>query len=215
MVLLHQPDVALTDFFLALETTILALLIVHIRNKSRIKFFVFFFFLSLALGSILGGIVHGFFPKIGSLENLILWKATMISIGMVALFSWLIAGNIILPKHNMKFLFFASLEFFFYTFFVIFYDSKFEVAIINYAPPTLFLLVCLMIAYFKKKENPILLGIYGILLTFGAALIQQLQISLHQIYFNYNAFYHFVQGIALIMIFFALRKIILNRKFKK
>jgi hypothetical protein len=127
---LQQPAVAITDFLLALETIILGLIIFNIKSKSRIKLFVFLFYMALALGSIIGGIVHGFFPEAGSFWNLILWKSTMISIGLVALFAWLIAGNLVLIKYNKIILYIASLEFCLYFFFIIFVSSKFNMAIL-------------------------------------------------------------------------------------
>ena len=212
---LIQPDVALTDFFLALGTLVLGLIILNIKVKSKIKFTIFLFYISLALSSLIGGIVHGFFPYSGLLVNLILWKATMICLGLVSLFSWLIAGNIILPKYKKLILYLASFEFLLYSVYIIFVNSQFKIAIYNYVPATIFLLVSLGILYFRKKDNPILLGIIGIILTFIAAWIQQAQISLHPIYFNHNALYHFVQAIALLLIFFALRKVTLKGEIKK
>ncbi len=212
---LIQPDVALTDFFLVLETLILGLIILNIRIKSKIKLTIFLFYVSLALSSLIGGIVHGFFPYSGSLANLILWKATMICLGLVSLFSWLIAGNIILPKYKKLILYIALLELFLYSAYIIFINSQFKIAIYNYFPATIFLLISLCILYFRKKDNTILLGIIGIILTFIAAWIQQAQISLHLVYFNHNAFYHVVQAIALLLIFFALRKMVLKGEIKK
>lgn len=212
---LIQSDVALTDFLLVLETLILGLIILNIRVKSKIKLTIFFFYISLALSSLIGGIVHGFFPYSGSLTNLILWKATMICLGLVSLFSWLIAGNIILPKYKKLILYLASFELFLYSAYITFINSQFKIAIYNYVPATIFLLISLYILYFRKKDNSILLGIIGIILTFIAAWIQQAQISLHSVYFNHNAFYHVVQAIALLMIFFALRKVALKDKTKK
>ncbi len=212
---LIQPDVALTDFFLALETLVLGLIILNLKIKSKIKLTIFLFYISLALSSIIGGIVHGFFPYSDSLTNLVLWKATMICLGLVSLFSWLIAGNLILPKYKKLIQSVASLEFFLYSVYVIFINSQFKIAIYNYVPATIFLLISLCILYLRKKQPSTLLGVIGIILTFIAAWIQQAQISLHQIYFNHNAFYHVVQAIALLLIFFALRKIVLKDKTRR
>ncbi len=206
--LLQQPAVAITDFLLAFETIILGWVILNIRSKSRVRLFVFLFYISLALGSILGGIVHGFFPEAGSFWNLILWKSTMISIGLVALFAWLIAGDLVLSKYNKLILYLAPFEFLLYSFFIIFVSSKFNTAILNYLPAIIFLFIAFSILYFRRKNLSILLGLVGIILTFISAWIQQAQIALHPIYFNHNALYHLVQAIALLLIFFALKKII-------
>ncbi|MEK6890123.1 MAG: hypothetical protein AABX35_02945 [Nanoarchaeota archaeon] len=209
---LQQPAVAITDFILTLETIILAFIILNISVKSKLKGVSFLFYISLALGSLIGGIVHGFFPDIGSFWNLILWKITMISIGLVALFAWLIAGNLVLPKYNKLILYVASLEFIFYCIFVLFVDSQFKIAILNYFPAIIFLFISFGILCFRKNYSS-LWGLAGIILTFVAVWIQEAQISLHSIYFNHNALYHLVQGIALLLIFFALKRII-SKKIK-
>jgi hypothetical protein len=78
----------------------------------------------------------------------------------------------------------------------------------HYIPAIIFLFIAFGILYFRKKNTLILLGLVGIILTFIAAWIQQSQIALHPIYFNHNALYHLVQAIALLLIFFALKKIV-------
>jgi hypothetical protein len=41
----------------------------------------------------------------------------------------------------------------------------------------------------------------GILISFGAAFIQQLGIAIHPAYFNHNSTYHFIQAIGLLILF--------------
>ena len=139
--ILQQPDVAITDFLLVLEAVILGILLFSIEVKSRIKVIFFLFYLSLALGSLEGGIVHGFFPQAGSLWNFVLWRATMVSLGIVAIFSWTIAGEIMLPKYRKAITYSALLEFIVYSYYVVFINSQFKIAIYNYALPTVFLLI--------------------------------------------------------------------------
>ena len=43
----------------------------------------------------------------------------------------------------------------------------------------------------------------GIISTFAAAGVQQTGLAMHPIYFNHNALYHLIQGLALFMVFWS------------
>ncbi len=210
---LQQPDVAITDFLLTLEAIIFAYLIGQIKKNGKLKNIAVLFFSSLALGSFIGGIVHGFFPESGSLVNFVLWKATIISLGLVALFSWFIAGITLLPKYYKIIKRAALVEFLLYSVYVIFVNSNFKVAIYNYVPPIILLLISFFYIYSKNKYYSII-GIFGILLTFIAAWVQQARISIHPIYFNHNAVYHIIQAMAIFLIFITFRFIVSNKESK-
>ena len=78
---------------------------------------------------------------------------------------------------------------------------------INYSPAALFLLIAFLTAYRREKHGAYLFGVSGMVLTFAAALCQQLGLGLHPIYFNHNAVYHVIQAVALFLIFLAARRL--------
>jgi hypothetical protein len=84
---------------------------------------------------------------------------------------------------------------------VLFISSEFEVAIVAYAPATLFLLATMILAYRRVPDRRLAWGITGLLLTFVAAGVQQSGFALHPVYFNHNAFYHLIQGVALYLLY--------------
>jgi hypothetical protein len=61
------------------------------------------------------------------------------------------------------------------------------------------------VQFMRTHDSATLIGTIGMLLTLVAAGVQHFRISLHPHYFNHNAFYHLLQGIALFMIFVAAR----------
>lgn len=204
--MVKELDVMITDYILVLESLVLAFLIFRQSDKSSLKTNAFYLFLSLALSSLLGGTYHGFFT-INQISGLIIWKLSMISIGLVALFSWRLASDLILNKKYGRLVYrLSTIEFAAYALYVIFVDHSFRIAIINYLPSTIFLLSAFVVSYIKSRNTALLLGVFGLVLTFIAAWIQQAQISLHPLYFNYNSLYHLVQAVALAVIFFAIRK---------
>ena len=79
---LIEPDVALTDFGLAIECALFAGWLVW-RGSSRSalgRWFVVLF-VALGTGALLGGITHGFMPDPGSDAARAVWNATLIAIG--------------------------------------------------------------------------------------------------------------------------------------
>jgi len=87
-----------------------------------------------------------------------------------------------------------------YAFVVIFLTDAFLVAIVNYLPSTLFLIIAFFVAYRAQPSRPLLAGLSGLVLTLIAAAVQQSQIALHP-RFNHNALYHVLQAVALFLVF--------------
>jgi hypothetical protein len=86
---------------------------------------------------------------------------------------------------------------------VIFVTDAFLVAIVNYLPSTLFLIVAFFAHYRAHAEVPLLVGLTGLILTLVAAAVQRAGIGFP--HFNHNALYHLLQGVALLLIFVAAR----------
>jgi hypothetical protein len=80
-------------------------------------------------------------------------------------------------------------------------SQAFAVAIINYLPPAIFLLMAFLLTYARTRNRAALLGAGGMLLTFVAAGAQQIGIAFHPHYFTHNAVYHLIQGLSLLMVF--------------
>src|SRR5256885_3890327 len=82
-----EPDVALTDYALALECTVFAYLLHRTEHKV--------FFGSAAVASLAGGTVHGFFLDARSLGNVVLWRLTLLAIGVTAASAWAIGARVL------------------------------------------------------------------------------------------------------------------------
>src|SRR5438034_9987787 len=87
-----EPDVALPDYALALECTVFAYLL---QRKEHALFFG-----SAAVASLAGGTVHGFFLDARTLGNTVLWRLTLIAIGVTAASAWAIGERVLfsVPK---------------------------------------------------------------------------------------------------------------------
>jgi|SRR3989344_3626499 len=200
--IIHEPDVAITDLILFIESILFAWLFYkQTSNHFLLRKLLILLFLSLGASSFIGALFHAFFPaKATTAEGFIVWILVAFSIGVTASTIWCI--NSLLVKGN-KFikitLLFSLLYLAIFMYVVIFIDYRFPIIMIFYIPP---MIVLAFISFYKSYFYLL----FGILLSFVAALIQYFQISIHPTIFNYNALYHLIQGIALMMIFFSFSK---------
>jgi hypothetical protein len=209
-VTLLEPDVALTDFVLAIECAWFAVWLYRRSpmGQSSSRWFVLFF-AALSVSALLGGISHGFLSDTQSSVYRTAWGATLLSIGVASFSSWA-AGARVLFCHNShklarRFEVFAGLLLCAYVAAVLFFSQSFTVAVVHYLPAAAFLLASLLVAYWRRREPHLLPGIAGLLLSFMAAAIQQAGAHIPSLQLSHNALYHLVQAVALLMIFFTAR----------
>ncbi len=205
--MITEPDVTLTDYALAIECGVFTYLIYRQGNPLRpLRVWFSIFFGSLGLAALIGGSVHGFFRETDGDGYAILWRATLLAIGMAALAAWVIGARIQFSETVVQWiLVVAAAEFLGYSIVVLFDAQVFWIAIANYLPATVFLFIVFFLAYQRTRERPPLVGSMGLALTFVASWVQQRGIALHPVYFDHNAFYHLIQAAALFMIFWAAR----------
>lgn len=202
-----EPDVTLTDYGLAILCAVLAHFIFHRADRdSPYRLWLTGFFLAVGAASLLGGTVHGFFPEQDSFGHFILWRTTLISIGFAAYCAWIVGARLALDERIRRFvLALAALQLLAYATVVMVVSQDFRLAVGDYLPATLFLLAAFLVAYRRERARALGLGALGLVLTFVAAAIQQLQLPLHPTYFDHNALYHLVQAIALLLFFVGAR----------
>ena len=197
-----EPAVALTDYAITIESLFLAALLRRQdASAARRWFTVFFVFIGIAAA--LGGTVHGFVSDASTEAYAILWRATLISIGVVAVAAAMAAAN---SGWNRTVRDTVSgiviLGFVGYCTEVVLVSQEYRLAIIAYLPATVFLLISFLAAYFRASQHRparMLLGAAGMVLTFVAAGVQQSRLRLA--FLDHNALYHVVQAIALLSIY--------------
>jgi uncharacterized protein DUF6962 len=204
---LTEPAVALTDYALAIECAAFVLLLMRSDASDRtLRFWFVVFFASASAASLLGGTVHGFFPDTASHARQILWKATLLAILVTSLAGWNIAATILFSSRGATVVRgLAIVQLALLALIVLFVKPEFLMAIIAYVPATLLLLIALITAYRIRRLPPLRWGIFGLGLTFVAGAVQRLHLSINPYYFNHNALYHVIQGVALWMMFLGAR----------
>jgi hypothetical protein len=200
-----ERAVAITDYALAAESVILAVLLAgQPASRPDLRLWFVVFFVATALASALGGTVHGFFVARRSPLGSALWRGTLVAIGIVAASGWMIGAEVLWSgAHAGRMLAFVAAELLVYAVVVMAFSDAFWIAIANYLPATGFLMFAYWTAYQSHPSGAIGAGLAGLTLTVVAALAQQGRVGIHPVYFDHNALYHVVQGIALVMIFWS------------
>jgi hypothetical protein len=207
-----QPAVSLTDYALALEGGVLAALLWR-KPESALRQWFVLFFASIAIAAALGGTVHGFIPDEATFAYAALWRATLITIGVVALAAAMAGANSGWSRMLRKIVaVVVAMGFAIYCVAVLFFTQEYLVAIIVYLPATLFLLISFLAAYLRaagQERGRILLGAVGMLLTFAAAGVQQSTASVAHL--DHNAIYHLIQAGALLLIYIGATGVVRQR----
>ncbi|HYC53218.1 MAG TPA: hypothetical protein VEB19_19095 [Gemmatimonadaceae bacterium] len=205
-----EPDVTLTDYAIAALCAVFCVLASRWRTESpTLRRWWIILFGSIGAGALFGGTVHGFFLDTESVGNAVLWRATLLALGVTSAAMWMLGAMLRLAPAAVTVIRGAALVLLaVYAVIVIGVDQRFLIAIAMYLPATVFLLA-VFISLARRRQPGIGVGIVGLLLTFVAAAIQQLRIGIHPTWFNHNALYHVVQGIALYMIFRAAKSLTL------
>lgn len=209
-----EADVTLSDYALFLLCLIFIQGLSGNRFRHPIRPWVFLFFGSIGLASLMGGSVHGFFLDPGSMGYQIFWPGTLLSVGLSAFAGWGIGARILFSKKDSQTLtiIVASLfaVYIFLIVMLIWFNFSFpgwldkygfRIAVIHYLPAAVFLTYALGRLYYRHKSKPALSGILSMLLMFVAAGAQQMKITIHPVYLTHNTFYHLIQGTALFMFF--------------
>ena len=199
---MKEIDVTLTDYGLTILCFVIALVIFKKRTDNPMLTTWFtVLFLSVGFAAFIGGTVHGFVYE-GTLSHFILWRGAILFIGVSALCGWMIGFSIIFTPFFQKIFSVAAIvNFIIYSAYVLFFNQNFGVAPANYLPSAVFLLIVFISVYKQTLHKLAFFALLGLVLTFVAAGIQQLEIDVHPDYFNHNAFYHVVQAAGLYLIF--------------
>lgn len=200
---LLEPAVSLTDLGLAIETTLFAIFLARGASSERgPRRWWILFFASLALASLLGFVTHGFFADKSLPLYRLLWGATLLSIGCMALAATAVAALLIFEMRTaMRIVWSATSLLVPYSMAVLAGSHHFGLAVAAYTPAMVFLLAAFVRQFRKTSARYWLLGISGLVLTAIAAILQQLGVGLHPVHFNHNALYHVIQALALWMLY--------------
>ena len=202
---MFEPDVALTDFAIALACAVFCALLMRRTSNTGRTAYIWLFALTGA-GAVFGGVLHGFFD-IRSTSPAIdrLWLAALLLTGGAGSAVWLIVAVLSLPARALSAArLFIVLEWMAYAAWVVWIGRSFMVAVVQYSAPALALLIAFSAHFVRRRQAILLVGAGAMLLTFAAGGLQQAGYSPTRA-LTHNAFFHILQLIALAGLFLTAR----------
>lgn len=198
-----EPDVALTDFGLAIECGVLASLLARrAPAPGPLRFWFLLFFFCVGVAALLGGVLHGFLLEAPPELTEPIWLVVLTASGAAALACWAIGGRILFGARAARWVFLIALLLFaLYVGSVLFLLRDFRAVVIYSAAASLFLLAAFLAAYRRQRSRAASWGAAGAGLMLFAVAVQQSGLDLHPAYLTHNALYHLVVGIALYLLF--------------
>lgn len=189
---LQEPLTVLTDYLLAALAAVFSFRLTGLFLQKRQRFVLFWAltFLMIAAGAFLGGTSHGFKPYFSDPLKAVIWKSTVLSIGLASFFMLAGSGHSFFRAPAAKLFFAAALAKFVLFAAVMSTTDKFLFVIVDY----LFSMMLVLVFSLRDIRLPgsgagWLTG--GILISFAAAAIQQSPLFLGPL--NHNDLYHVVQ----------------------
>ncbi len=190
-----------------METAIFAVLLWRQRPARTARRVAALIFGCLCASSVTGGSYHGFFP--GGTEGpggWAVWITTMLILGVAASLAWILFFVLLGGARGLRGVVVAvGGAFLVYAYVVVRIDPSFRVSAIASAAPVLAVLVLMLVRAVRDGHRNATLASAAIVLMLAAAVLQQLHVGLHPVWFNHNALYHLLEGIALAVLFVALR----------
>jgi hypothetical protein len=205
---IHEPDVVFTDLGLALLAGYFGWRLWAGPPGSLLRAGAVLMG-GLASAAFWGAIFHAFFPDdTTTVPGFIAWLPVALSILVAAAAMLELALRILvpsLPPSGRRAILAAYAAGFIGV--VLLVDESFTSIVRFYVPALILFLIGSGRQAIQSRSGGWSSIAAGLLLSAGAALLQQAQVAIHPDYFDHNAVYHVLQGIALVFLYFGFRAV--------
>ena len=203
---INDPDVVYTDLGLAVLGAYLAWRLWRERGGMARAGAVIMG--ALASAAFFGAVFHAFFPSnTETRAGFYAWIPVSLSIMVVSCTLLALGLRVLVPglgKNVRQLLVAAYCVTFAYV--VLFVDESYGTIVRFYAPTLILFLIAAVREALRQQTRAWWLLSAAFALSIVAALLQQMKVALHLIYFDHNALYHVLQGIALVLLYFGFRR---------
>jgi uncharacterized protein DUF6962 len=207
-VTIHDPDVAVTDLALAVLAAYLGWRLWSESGNRRWRRAGAVLLGALAGAALWGAIFHAFFPAgTATLPGSLAWRPVALSIVVAAATMLDLGLDLLLPQLPPRLRRWVVLTY--ATGFgaaVLLLDDSFTRIVYFYVPTLILLLLASAQQAVRGRSTGWALILIGLLLSAGAAMLQQARVVLHPVYFDHNALYHLVQSIAIVFLYSGWRR---------
>jgi hypothetical protein len=194
LVTISEPTTLITDYMLGTLSGLCAILLIK-RNTSlrqrSIQWWAFALF-AAAVGSYTGGTYHGLQHALNPAVGAVLWKVTTISMGVASFFLLTSAITSAFAGPDRRWLLGgAAVKLAIYVAWMLGHD-EFRFVIYEYGSTLAILLLLVLAEKTRGVEGHRTYIGSGILVSIGAAVVQQSGVRLHE-HFNHNDLMHVIQ----------------------
>jgi len=203
---INDPDVVYTDLGLAVLGAYLAWRLW--RERSGMARAGAVIMGALASAAFFGAVFHAFFPSnTETRAGFYAWIPVSLSIMVVSCTLLALGLRVLVPGlgQNVRQLLVAAYCATF-AYVVLFVDESYGTIVRFYAPTLILFLIAAVREALRQQTRAWWLLAAAFALSIVAALLQQMKVALHPIYFDHNALYHVLQGIALVLLYFGFRR---------
>ncbi len=207
-VTIHEPDVALTDVGLSVLGGYLGWRLWTGAGRGMLERHGAIIMAGLASAAFWGAIFHGFFPAhTATPPGFVIWMLVALSIVVVAATLIDLGLRILVPglTPSLRSAIVGIYAFSFATV-VVLVDESFTSIVRFYGPALVLVLIAAAGQAVRGGSAGWRLIAIGFAVSIGAALLQQAHVGLDPVYFNHNAVYHVLQGIALVLLYLGFRR---------
>ena len=196
-----EPSTLLTDYALASVTGWLAWSLFRVREGQRARSFWALAFAALALAAALGGTWHGFAPAFAPIAVILVWKATVLSVGIASFGMLAASANAVTTGAARKVLLaFAAVKLAVYSGWMLGHDEY--IWVILDTGCALLLVAALNLWTVRDPASRWILA--GVGVSVLAAAAQASGFALHR-HFNHNDLYHVIQVAAMVLFYVGAR----------
>lgn len=205
---IHDPDVVFTDLALAVLSAYLAWRLRTLPGGGTLQRAGVLLLAGLASAALWGAIFHGFFPAgTTTLAGTLAWSPVVLSIVVAGAVMLGLGLRILLPSlppaaHRVILVVYAAG----FALVALLLDHSFTSIVSFYVPALLLLLVAAGRQAVRGRSPGWSLIAAGLLISAAAAVLQQLKLGIHPVYFDHNAVYHVVQSAAIVVLYFGWRR---------
>jgi len=207
-VTIHEPDVVFTDLGLAVLGAWFAWRLASAPRSGPLGKVPALLMAGLASAAFWGAVFHAFFPEdTATLPGFIAWIPVTLSIVVAAATLLELGLRVLAPalRQQIRRRLVAAYAGAFAAV-VLLVDESFTTIVRFYVPALLLFLAAATVRALRGGAGWTLIAL-GLTLSAGAALLQQLGIALHPVYFDHNAVYHVVQAAALVLLYLGFRRV--------
>jgi hypothetical protein len=196
---LYEPTTAITDYIIFILGIIFGGLTISIQNSQFHQLWGASF-ISIGIGAFFGGTSHGFGPKMKGIYRMVLWRITIIFIGISGIFMAMSSSLFFITENGKYALFITAGVLLILYFLKIRKQDSFRSAVTFYMPLLGVTLVGFSMAFYFQNITGALFITIGLIVCITGSLTQLLKISLHE-KFNHNDLFHVIQMLGMYLMY--------------